>query len=430
MIRDRQRYSREETHIDTTNTRRLFREVEAATEYVRRRCRVVQARVISRQDLRMKVLTIKEAERAGCCGRLGTLEDSRRLRTSRTRCVGLLCCSCGSQKSLSVSLELENVHVGHGEHQIFTGIIDCHILSRATALTSLDTSAFEAFGSECTYWVADKVSCAGNIVSYTSERLTDFGRIGSSAPATKTDGGLEVLGSSTVEEAAFETPDWICFISSAATESLILASMKGVLAAPVAPACAASCRASSITLSISALAILKASGMGFANNRPDCRPRDLCAWMTAAAVFSLSKIIGLWMPLSLVQKAGKSILPSRPSANVATGTPWVSRYSRVLPMSRKLLQPLLTTATGVRPSSVRSAEMSMVLSAPLWTPPKPPDTNGSRNTTAGPDNTFQVRSQGDIVWIRETMSIDCAFKCDNGSVLMNSLLNFVGDSQI
>lgn len=41
-------------------------------------------------------------------------------------------------------------------------------------------------------------------------------------------------------------------------------------------------------------------------------------------------------------------------------------------MSRKLLQPLAMTVTGVLPNSVKSAEMSMLDSAPRWTPPSPP----------------------------------------------------------
>ena len=86
--------------------------------------------------------------------------------------------------------------------------------------------------------------------------------------------------------------------------------------------------------------------------------------MIAAASFSSFIVIGLLTPLSLLQKAGKSTLPSLPSANVATPTPSVSRYSSVLEISRKLLHPLLITVTGVLPSSVRSADMSMLDSAP------------------------------------------------------------------
>ncbi len=44
-------------------------------------------------------------------------------------------------------------------------------------------------------------------------------------------------------------------------------------------------------------------------------------------------------------------------------------------MSRIDLAPAQTTATGVRPSSSRSAEMSKVSSAPRWTPPMPPVAN-------------------------------------------------------
>ena len=58
-----------------------------------------------------------------------------------------------------------------------------------------------------------------------------------------------------------------------------------------------------------------------------------------------------------------------------TGTPIVSRNSRVLGISRIDFTPAQITETGVRESSVRSAEMSNVVSAPLWTPPIPPVTN-------------------------------------------------------
>jgi len=51
-----------------------------------------------------------------------------------------------------------------------------------------------------------------------------------------------------------------------------------------------------------------------------------------------------------------------------------TRYSKVFAMSRIDLTPAETTATGVRPSSVRSALTSKVVSAPRWTPPIPPVT--------------------------------------------------------
>lgn len=75
----------------------------------------------------------------------------------------------------------------------------------------------------------------------------------------------------------------------------------------------------------------------------------------AAASASFWMTLGLLIPLSLVKNAGKSTGPSRPSANVPTQTPSVSRYSRVRGMSKKLLHPELMTVMGVRPSSVRSA---------------------------------------------------------------------------
>jgi len=78
--------------------------------------------------------------------------------------------------------------------------------------------------------------------------------------------------------------------------------------------------------------------------------------MMAAASASFWIVRGLRKPLSRVKNAGKSTDPSRPSAKVPTQTPFVSRYSSVRGISRKLLHPELMTVTGVRPSSVRSAE--------------------------------------------------------------------------
>lgn len=55
-----------------------------------------------------------------------------------------------------------------------------------------------------------------------------------------------------------------------------------------------------------------------------------------------------------------------------TGTPAVSRYSTVLSISKNGFGPEHTTATFVRPSSIKSAEMSIEFAAALWTPPMPP----------------------------------------------------------
>ena len=55
-------------------------------------------------------------------------------------------------------------------------------------------------------------------------------------------------------------------------------------------------------------------------------------------------------------------------------TPCVSRNSIVRGMSRIDLTPALTTMTGVRPSSHRSALTSIDASPPRWTPPMPPVT--------------------------------------------------------
>ena len=54
-------------------------------------------------------------------------------------------------------------------------------------------------------------------------------------------------------------------------------------------------------------------------------------------------------------------------------TPFLlAKIKGVSPRSRMDLAPAQTTMTGVRASSSRSAEMSMVVSAPRCTPPMPP----------------------------------------------------------
>ena len=72
-------------------------------------------------------------------------------------------------------------------------------------------------------------------------------------------------------------------------------------------------------------------------------------------------------PLSRLQNAGRRSVP-----NPMTGTPCVSRYSRVRRRSSTALAPAHTTATDVRASSCKSAEMSKLAAAPRCTPPMPP----------------------------------------------------------
>ena len=72
--------------------------------------------------------------------------------------------------------------------------------------------------------------------------------------------------------------------------------------------------------------------------------------------------------------SGSRTTGTRRCRTPSTGTPSVSRVSRVSPMSRIDFTPADTTATEVWPSSVRSAEMSKVCWAPRCTPPSPPVT--------------------------------------------------------
>lgn len=75
--------------------------------------------------------------------------------------------------------------------------------------------------------------------------------------------------------------------------------------------------------------------------------------MTLAASSAEVTLYGAWYPLLAEKKAGKSLESEPP--NEATVTPSVSKYSSVRPISRMDFTPAHTTATGVLPSSVKSA---------------------------------------------------------------------------
>ena len=60
-----------------------------------------------------------------------------------------------------------------------------------------------------------------------------------------------------------------------------------------------------------------------------------------------------------------------------TGTPSVSRYSRVRGISSMFFTPADMTVTGVLPNSLKSALTSIVSSYPRCTPPSPPVTKMS-----------------------------------------------------
>ena len=74
--------------------------------------------------------------------------------------------------------------------------------------------------------------------------------------------------------------------------------------------------------------------------------------MTLAASLAEVTLYGAWNPLLDEKKAGKSL---ESELNEATVTPSVSRYSSVRSISRMDFTPAHTTATGVLPSSVKSA---------------------------------------------------------------------------
>lgn len=83
----------------------------------------------------------------------------------------------------------------------------------------------------------------------------------------------------------------------------------------------------------------------------------------------LSHLNTVLNPDERVKKSGKSS-----DWYVTIGTPIVSKYSKVFDISKIDLTPAETTLTGVLASSVKSAEISNVYSAPRWTPPMPPVT--------------------------------------------------------
>mmetsp|Transcript_4513 Transcript_4513/g.9709 ORF Transcript_4513/g.9709 Transcript_4513/m.9709 type:complete len:331 (+) Transcript_4513:397-1389(+) len=150
----------------------------------------------------------------------------------------------------------------------------------------------------------------------------------------------------------------------------IRSSRNGVTSLPLTPCCSASLRARLMAASTSAPSAAADSGMG----TPSTRPPPSCSWWEAAIIAAASPGVftlhGALQPLCGVKKAGNSSVPY-----AATHTPCVSKYSSVRGMSRTDLAPAQMTATGVRASSVRSAEMSMLTSPPLCTPPMPPVTN-------------------------------------------------------
>ena len=142
----------------------------------------------------------------------------------------------------------------------------------------------------------------------------------------------------------------------------------GVHAFPDIPPSFASASARSIARSDVAPSASCSAGMGTARTVPP-KPITRPALTTAAASRGVSTRHGALTPLFLVKNAGNSSTPK-----LATQTPCVSRYSNVRGMSNTLLAPAHTTHTGVRPSSVRSAETSNVLWPSRCTPPTPPVT--------------------------------------------------------
>ena len=145
----------------------------------------------------------------------------------------------------------------------------------------------------------------------------------------------------------------------------------GVTSRPRTPSLSASSNAVSMAAWTADPAASCSDGMGTPNTHPPS-PRFRFARTIAAASSGASTLAGAAHPDVLEKNAGNSSVPYP-----TTAAPCVSSTSNVRGMSRMDLAPAQTTATGVRPSSVRSAETSRVCSPPRWTPPTPPVTNTS-----------------------------------------------------
>ena len=85
--------------------------------------------------------------------------------------------------------------------------------------------------------------------------------------------------------------------------------------------------------------------------------------------------------LAHVSEGANEKVTDSPQVSVRRKLAWVSRNSRVRGMSSTDLAPAQTTATGVRPSSMRSADTSKVNSPPRCTPPMPAADASSKETT-------------------------------------------------
>mmetsp|Transcript_15906 Transcript_15906/g.62153 ORF Transcript_15906/g.62153 Transcript_15906/m.62153 type:complete len:213 (+) Transcript_15906:267-905(+) len=125
-----------------------------------------------------------------------------------------------------------------------------------------------------------------------------------------------------------------------------------------------------MALLTSSLSAANSSGTGAPTRMPLSILNRLFIARTPAHSSGVSRRMWGGWPDSLTKKAGKSSTP-KPT----TVTPCVSSTSRVLPISRMLFTPALTTSMDVLPSSTRSALTSIVFSPSIWTPPMPPVTN-------------------------------------------------------
>ena len=148
----------------------------------------------------------------------------------------------------------------------------------------------------------------------------------------------------------------------------IWARRNGVIAFPLTSPVAASCKPSLMASSITRGSASCSAGTGTATTTPLVRPVDQWAFKNEAVSAASPERVVVGRLVPRVQNSGNTSVPWP-----ITGTPSVSRYSSVRGMSRIAFAPAQTTATGIVPRAVRSAETSP--DSPRCTPPMPPVAN-------------------------------------------------------
>mmetsp|Transcript_17788 Transcript_17788/g.15563 ORF Transcript_17788/g.15563 Transcript_17788/m.15563 type:complete len:285 (-) Transcript_17788:140-994(-) len=152
--------------------------------------------------------------------------------------------------------------------------------------------------------------------------------------------------------------------------SFTVLSKKGVISAPIICCSSAIFKAFSMHSLTSLGSASYSLGTGFPIIIPYLNLRVLKFMLISSAAAFSSSTLHETSHCPSEKKNSGNFLVLKPK----TGTPNVSSISMVLGISRIDLQPAETTATGVLPNSIRSAEISIVFATPLCTPPIPPVT--------------------------------------------------------